>query len=210
MKLHLIIAYLFCLRVLIPHCQVQITHAELFFDTDPGPGNGISFTFGPDNQISIAETADVSALPVGAHRGCVRFKSSTGHWSDVQCSFFYVQPQPLPLPPFLEQILACEAYIDNDPGPGNGIVLPIFSGTDVSLSDVVDVSQLNVGFHRLLVRWKSSSGHWSDAKASFFYVQPQPQPLAPYLEEIVACEAYADADPEMVTRSRWMPMLLST
>jgi hypothetical protein len=65
-----------------------IEAAEYFFDTDPGPGNGIPITINPSDSISISGEIDLSEMAFGDHIMFIRFKGASGLWSNSETATF--------------------------------------------------------------------------------------------------------------------------
>ena len=60
----------------------KIVAAEYFFDTDPGPGNGIPIPFNPTgDNIILDRYFPVTGLNPGTHRVFVRARDESGRWS---------------------------------------------------------------------------------------------------------------------------------
>jgi hypothetical protein len=68
-----------------------ITAAEYFFDTDPGIGNGTALPTGaPQDSVSLNTVIDASALAVGTHVLCIRFRDQEGRWGHASAEAFVV------------------------------------------------------------------------------------------------------------------------
>ena len=91
------------------------------------------------------------------------------------------------------EIVAAEAYFDDDPGLGQGMPLPVTAGTTVDLSAGLDVTGLEVGFHQLYVRFRDAAGMWGHSFRRVFMVEPVQSEFP--AAEIVAAEAFFDEDP---------------
>ena len=99
----------------------------------------------------------------------------------------------LPLSMHAQQIVEAEYYFDNDPGPGNGLAIPIVAGGSIDLELTIDLSVLALGIHTLYVRVKDDSGRWSGYLARPVFVAPAiPADTAPQITE---AEYYFDNDP---------------
>ena len=90
------------------------------------------------------------------------------------------------------QITLTETYFDNDPGHGNGILMPAGPGYDVSFSTAIDVSNLSPGLHTVYHRYQMTDGSWSAEHARNFYVTP-PVPAGGF--QIANAEFFFDGDP---------------
>ncbi|MFC1614079.1 hypothetical protein ACFL5K_02150 [Gemmatimonadota bacterium] len=95
---------------------------------------------------------------------------------------------PLELPP--PGIVSAEFFIDNDPGFGSGIPIPITPGQNIDEVLTVDISGISDGAHMLYVRIEDENGLWSLTSARAFlkfnvYSHPN----------IVSAEFFIDNDP---------------
>ncbi len=127
--------------------------AEYFFDTDPGPGFGLSLPVIPGPDSSLVNFSFITTgVPSGNHVLFVRTKDASGHWSFYEPREFYVRPS----------IVAAEYFIDADPGLGNGTALTVGIPSDsVIFNAVVTTPALSMGTHHLFVRTRDQSGKWS-------------------------------------------------
>ncbi|HRY32576.1 MAG TPA: dockerin type I domain-containing protein [Bacteroidales bacterium] len=167
-----------------------ITNLEYFIDTDPGFGNGQPIPFTPSvNLTSVGHIINIAALNNGFHTLSVRAMDENGRWSITQFKNFLKQVVVLTE----KKINRAEYFINNDPGFGQGIAIPVETdSTEVDLSFTADLTSLNPGFHRLFVRTQNEAGRWSHSKIRAFYkkeIQPDTLPL------IVAVEYFIDTDP---------------
>ncbi|MCX7836022.1 MAG: hypothetical protein N2450_08155 [bacterium] len=66
----------------VEYNRSQVVGAEVFFDSDPGAGNGLYYPFNPAADSLTAQfVANLSALSAGYHNMGVRIKDSAGKWS---------------------------------------------------------------------------------------------------------------------------------
>ncbi len=173
----------------------QLSAAEYFIDSDPGPGQGTSFPITTGNTVSTTLNVDASTLPVGFHTLSVRLKDNTGVWGLAPGRLFYIYGTNgggnTPASP----IAAAEYFIDTDPGVGNGTPVSVPGGNTSSSGFTVDASALTVGFHTLSFRYKDADGRWSLAPGRLFYIYGTNgggnTPAAP----IAAAEYFIDTDP---------------
>ena len=90
-----------------------------------------------------------------------------------------------------------EYFIDTDPGPGNGTEITIEAGTEVNVTDSVDLDALepplSEDFHRLVVRVRDDAGNWAIAHSQSFLIGPDIAVDPP--PNIVAWEYFFDEDP---------------
>ena len=137
----------------------NITAAEYFIDSDPGPGNAIPAGIGGAGQI-VQFVANIPlSIISGFHFLAIRVKDEEGKWSLFEQRGFYVIPTPVDAPP----IVAAEYFYDVDPGAGNASALTInFPGDIISQTFLVPVpASLPLGDHLLAIRVKDQAGYWS-------------------------------------------------
>ncbi|MBK8685499.1 MAG: hypothetical protein IPN26_11145 [Bacteroidetes bacterium] len=165
----------------------------IFFDNDPGFGNGTSAPITPGSNIAnLNINADVSALPSGIHQLYVRSQDANGHWSITNRSFFYKTENSTSAT--IPDNLALEYFFDNDPGFGNGTSAPITPGSDIANLNInADVSALPSGIHQLNVRSQDANGQWSITNRSFFYKTENSTSAT--IPDILALEYFFDNDP---------------
>lgn len=140
-----------------PDSAFTVAGVEYFFDSDPGQGNGIQLPV--RNSLELDSQMNTSTLNPGFHRLYVRAMNSSGDWGMPQRSTFY---KPLPPSPVLlpSPITHLEYFFDQDPGEGEGTVIELTPGTEVSYAFQVDAGGLEHGNHQLFARVKNSQGVW--------------------------------------------------
>ena len=92
---------------------------------------------------------------------------------------------------FAQNITNAEYFIDNDPGYGSGVQIPVTAGSDIALDFSVDLNTINDGFHILYFRAKDDSARWSLTYSRTFYKQS----LISLLPDITQLEYFIDSDP---------------
>lgn len=145
----------------------DLVNAEYFFDTDPGPGQGIpitGFTPGGEARLSVnVPAATIAALPLGLHWLTARFLDADGNWSIA----FSRAVERVEDPPAAEsRLVAAEYYFDTDPGPGQGTpfaVAPFAESRQSVFIPAATMAALPTGLHWLTVRTLDSAGNWSVA-----------------------------------------------
>ncbi|MBL7773145.1 MAG: dockerin type I repeat-containing protein [Chitinophagaceae bacterium] len=143
-----------------------INQIEYFIDSDPGFGNAQPLTITSDSIITLLNfNAAVSVLNSGLHELYIRAKDNYGVWSLTTLQYFYKFPtinnDPL--------ITKMEYFVDNDPGFGNAIQVPVSPNTALNaLALSVDASNLALGIHHVFVRSYDATGAWSLSKAGRF------------------------------------------
>lgn len=176
---------LFCLNLV----QAQnITHAEYFFDADPGVGNGTNITgLTADDTVSFSTTISIASLSNGFHFLAIRVKYNNGVWSHFDKKGFYISAAPISM----TNIVAAEYFFDSDPGIGNGTSIAVGpTGAMVNFMATIPQS-LPGGFHVLSIRVKDANGRWSLFEKRTFYVSPPPVAM-PIINGI---EYFRNADP---------------
>ena len=171
----------------------DITAAEYFIDTDPGPGAGVAVAVPSGITSSTAFAVDASAIAAGFHRLAVRYKNAAGVWGLAEGRLFFVT-DPVNTAGPAPEIAAAEYFIDTDPGPGAGIAVPVPAGNTSTSAFTIDALALPTGLHTLNVRYRNAAGIWGLASGRLFFVTepltgPDPAP------SIVAAEYFFDADP---------------
>lgn len=125
----------------------QITGGEYWIDGD----------IAARKALSPGTTIDISSLSPGLHKLTVRVKDSKGLWSNQIARLFYVMPDAHA---DATSVAAAEYWIDN-----------VKQTTATTLNtQVIDISQLDDGLHKLMVRVKDNKGVWSNQMTRTFFV----------------------------------------
>ncbi len=175
--------------IVITAAQAQnITNAEYFFNTDPGPGNGIPITVStPGTVVNINTNISTATLSNGFHFIGIRLKDADGSWGLFEKRGFYISNTTTDA----ADISAAEYFFDTDPGAGNGTALPIgASGAAVSFTAAIPTA-LSAGFHFLAIRTKGSDGIWGHYEKRGFYISSATANAG----NITAAEYFFDSDP---------------
>ena len=162
----IILLILCCLSACMLHQEAaaqateKIHHFEYFFDADPGVGNAtsVAVTTPATNLSNFNFAPSIATLGTGLHHLYVRAVDSSYRWSLSAATLFYkeaIVTQPL------ANIIGAEYYIDNDPGFGNGVPVPISPVPNVSFNIAPNIGALSTGLHHLFVRIKNADGKWS-------------------------------------------------
>ncbi len=179
-----------CLVVLSAVCGATVSHFEYFFDTDPGPGNGIQLY--ERHSLELDELISTTGLSPGFHRIYIRAVSDGNVWGLPQRTTFYL---PVPNPSNVTPdgtVAELEYFFNTDPGPGNGI--SIYGRHSVNVDELISTASLDPGFHRIFVRAKSATGSWGLPQRTVFYIPVPVQPRPPIVN-ITHLEYYLDTDP---------------
>ena len=122
--------------------------------------------------LSSGASIDISALQPGLHTLTVRVKDSNGLWSNQVARIFFVSP---PGRTDATSVTACEYWLD-------GVKKSEYTTLN---SQVIDISDLTPGLHKVMVRVKDNLGVWNNQMIRTFFVAPKPQPqtvtLAKYM-----------------------------
>lgn len=143
----------------------EITYLEYFFDQDPGRGQGIALNFTSSNNVEISESINLDNLSSGSHLLYFRARNNYGTWSFMNTKVIYIVPEEAQ-----KEIVGFEWYLDNDPGEGSAIFIPVqSSSTDTTYDFNVNLpSNLSSGTHRICFRPKDESGVWGESNCHTF------------------------------------------
>ncbi|MBL7862723.1 MAG: gliding motility-associated C-terminal domain-containing protein [Cyclobacteriaceae bacterium] len=174
----------------------NITAAEYFFNTDPGPGNGTAISITPGTTIDLTNiNIPTTSLAVGWHTVHVRARDANNVWGFYESRQIYVREIPPVIPPTPPtNITALEFFYDNDPGPGVGNSIPITAGLTIDLVNSNLANTLPLGWHTVHVRAQNSYG-WGNYESRQIFVRGAPEPPDPCPSPIVELEYFVDSDP---------------
>lgn len=167
----------------------NIQKVEYFIDNDPGFGNGVNIPVTAASTVTVNFNAPLSVgLPEGFHKFFVRAKNTTGKWSMVFSQNFFKTNEL----PGVQNITKLEYFIDNDPGVGLGVNVPITVGTSLTKSLSIPLAaNLSEGFHKFHIRAKDVLGKWSVVYAHNFFKTNE----LPNIQNITKLEYFIDTDP---------------
>lgn len=155
----------------------KVTAGELFWDNDPGPGNGTSLLALNGNFDEALETALVSAgVPntAGPHNLSIRLRDTQNNWGPVFSSVVEVSPSTACNTMPSIKIAAAEYYFDVDPGAGNATPMLAFDGNfNVALEKIMGgsiPSPVAAGYHTLYMRIGDAANHWGPAFGVVVYM----------------------------------------
>ena len=144
----------------------NIVAAEYFIDTDPGSGSGSPIPV--SNGAIVNFTANIPAGIVnGFHFLAIRIKDADGKWGLYESRGFYVAAANTDA----ANIVAAEYFLDQDPGPGNGIPVAVPTpGATINETFSLPLDfNLPQGHHEFALRVKDADGKWGlYAKDTFF------------------------------------------
>lgn len=171
----------------------SLTSGEYFFNSDPGVGNGISFSYSPSDSVHQTINVPISSLAPGFHYLFLRVKNNIGVWSHSEGRMFYII-QPTVSPTIQPELVSGEYFFNADPGIGNGTPFSFSQSDSVHSIFNVNVSSLSPGFHHLYIRVKNNAGIWSHHEGRMFYVI-QPSALNSPQPNLISGEWFVDTDP---------------
>lgn len=161
-----------------------IARLEYFFDSDPGPGNGIQLY--SRDLVDVTSLIDAAALSPGMHKLLVRARNADGFWGLPHARYFLLPPPPAGIAGTITHL---EYFFDSDPGQGNGI--QIYSRNSVDLTQLISASDLDMGLHRFFLRGRNNSGLWGLSVSRNFFKAPPP----PANFTVTRLEYFLDSDP---------------
>lgn len=176
---------------------IAITAGELFWDADPGLGNGTALLAFNGNFDEALEKAIGSAVAPGAgrHLLSIRLRDANNNWGPVFSSTVEVSPASTTLQGAL-QIVAAECFWDNDPGQGNGSTLLAINGNfDEALETAIgSISPPSLGFHKISIRIKDTDNHWGPVFSAVVQVTNVSTTTIASVK-LTAAELFWDTDP---------------
>jgi HYR domain len=183
---------LFFLLIIASAKAQTVKKIEYFIDTDPGHGLGVNVPLTAAMTINTSFNYAVSSLTDGIHLIGIRSQDQNLFWSLTETSAFY--KETIGSSSALSNVVKLEYFIDNDPGQGLGVDVPITAGTTINnQSFTYNVSSITDGIHLISVRAKTANGFWSIVQTSAFYKETIGASSA--LPNIVKLEYFIDNDP---------------
>lgn len=173
--------------VTLAQAQVNIIKVEYFVDVDPGVGLATDVPVVPAPTVDINFT--IPPQPAGFHTLVVRSQDANLDWSVQESRSFYVSTSDITS---TANIVALEYFIDTDPTPGSGTVVPITIGSTIDVDDIANTAALPVGHHTIYVRALDSDGLWGEVESRSFYVSASDLTT---ISSVVAIEYFIDTDP---------------
>ena len=146
----------------------KVSELEYFIDTDPGIGSGTKVSVAAGEEVTIGFGAALSNINPGLHVLYVRVKNESGVWSFPQSHLFFVGNGS----GTSNEIDYLEYFINEDPGIGQGVTLPVGQGTEIEGNYLIDLTGLPFGIHVLYVRVRDTRGFWSFVQRRVFLIEP--------------------------------------
>lgn len=143
--------------------QKQIVAWEYCFNQ----GERITQSVNAAGTIAIEEMISAAGLPDGLNTFSVRFRDNAGAWSTVLSRFFVKIPQT-ETGGQDKQIVGYEYWLNQD----GAVWQAVNPGTNISLTEILDVASLPQGLNTFSIRFKDNTGAWSSVLSRFFVKQP--------------------------------------
>jgi hypothetical protein len=177
----------------------DVSKAEYFFDTDPGPGQATAIPLTAGLNVTISNYAiNISSLTAGIHHLFIRTADANGHWSLTNNqALFVVNAVTLPSNPALVNVTSAEYFFDTDPGIGKGAALSVTAGLTTNITGAIPLTGLATGIHRLYLRTADADGRWSLTNESNLAILNTSLiiPSNPAPGNITLLEYFFDTDP---------------
>lgn len=154
--------------------SINVSAIEYFFDNDPGiaMGNQMNFT---TTGLSINETLNIplaNGLDPGFHKLYIRVKDTVGYWSLSEGRPFYVNDSSIINAQ--EYLTKLEYFFDEDPGTGNGIMVPINpKDVEIDFSFDVDLTGRAIGNDTIYIRVINTRGATSEESYGVFVIEEE-------------------------------------
>jgi hypothetical protein len=175
--------------------NIHVNQAEIFFDNDPGQGQGIPLIAFDGNFNDAIETVsgNVNTFPPnGLHVLNIRVKDNANNWGPPFKTIVNIT-DPLVIRNI--HVSLGEIFFDTDPGQGQGIPLIAFDG---NFNDAIETVAGNItslpptGLHILNIRVRDNMNNWGP---SFKTIVNITDPLVLRNIRISQGEFFFDADP---------------
>ena len=144
--------------------DIEVTHAEYFWDNDPGAGNGTAMLAfdGNYNDALEAIMLETATLPaVGIHLLHIRARDANNAWSAPFRVIVDVMPGAVSFPEI--KVSAAEYFVDTDPGEGNGTPMLAVDGNFGSALEGLRggaIPVVEAGVNVLWLRARDANGAW--------------------------------------------------
>ncbi len=165
-----------------PKAISNISAAEYFIDNDPGVGNATSIPTSGGSSIIENINVNTDALSPGYHVLGVRTQSQANRWSMYERRLFLIQdPQnDIDFPGPNRAIDKLEFFVDDDPGQGNGIDIPL--DMPINVLDLIDLMvdidpQIGPGLHTFAIRARNEEGSWGFVETTTFELTNAATPI---------------------------------
>ncbi|MBL7941758.1 MAG: hypothetical protein JNM00_03280, partial [Flavobacteriales bacterium] len=177
--------------------EILVTSAELFWDADPGIGNGIpmvAFDSDFDEALEQAYKCTTTFPGPGAHKISFRMRGADQQWSPAFSAVIVIDEPNTALREI--SLASAEYFWDADPGTGNGNPMFVIDGNFNEAIESVSATAtigLTEGVHVLNVRMKSIEGIWSSLFKAVVVIDEQSEEQRDIY--VASAEYWFDTDP---------------
>ncbi len=156
---------------------LKVTAAELFWDTDPGQGNGATM-LALNGNFDEAIKATLATVPaptvIGFHKLHIRVKDTQNNWGPAFSAVVEVKPNtPTTIMPTIK-ITAAECYFDIDPGEGAATPMLAFDGNfNTAIEKIMGgnlPAPVAMGYHTLYMRVSDGNNNWGTPYGAVVYI----------------------------------------
>lgn len=170
---------------------LTITEAEYFFNTDPGPGNGIDIPVTPGENVTISSLlVPTAALDTNRSHGLyIRFRNDEGQWGNTEKRNFFIH-ETIGHGYAGRDITAVEYWFDDQ--------TPVFVETDddptLTWVALIPTTGLTTNrAHKFSVRFFGSHGQIGDVESRYFFIH-EPIPGIWYSRDVTHIEYQFDTN----------------
>lgn len=165
----------------------DITEAEYYFDTDPGQGNGTSFSLVQNNgEYSYSGNLNTSSLSRGIHVLYIREKNDEGEWGLPVEQMIVVNTETG------GETGSLEYFYAEDPGQGEGNALSVNGDEAIELPAGISTAEISPGVHQLSIRAGNGEGTWGMPVEHLVYVSKTAPDGSAFLS---MAEYFTESDP---------------
>jgi len=145
----------------------KVAYAEVFFDTDPGYGNGSSLgDFEADSIVSLEVPIPTDTINPGFHTLYMRIQNEGNEWGIAEQRLVFVDQSGT-----IDPVAYLEVFFDIDPGYGGGQQIGEFDIDNlITIQDFILTDSLSTGFHTLYLRAQTEGGQWGIAEQRLVFV----------------------------------------
>ena len=162
-------AVLLAIHLDLAPVPLLVTQAEYWFDEELPTLVDLADA----NPVNLAYLLPTAGLDIGLHRYSIRVQDETGRWG-VPHGAILIVSSPFGEPQ-VRTMVAAEYFVNVDPGPGNGVPIPLPQDSvwdEAEEGTITLLTGLPSGYHRFGLRWQDDLGRWSQVIADTITVGP--------------------------------------
>jgi len=170
-------------------CALTITEAEYFFNTDPGPGNGVDISITPGESVNITGLNVPSSLLTAGreHYLFLRYRSDEGQWGNTERRAFFIHT-PDPNTFAGRDVTHAEYWFDNL----TPTLVDINDDPEVVYAALIPTAGLTTNSaHKFSIRYIGTNGYISNTESRYFFIH-EPIPGIWYSRDITHVEYQFD------------------